>query len=166
MLQYWSLVIGRPLSSGVRGASSSGIRIQVRILVIVHVRCWGRRWRLIITDRPWTCWFTIAGPSIKSLLRWRLVIAERRGVLGIRAITVWQTRVIALGVCSREWLAVGVPLLLVIVRHTVLIGWVRVIVTVLWFLITTSTANSTAADIIPTRWVVVISVWLLVRVIS
>lgn len=133
----------------------------MRILVVVQVRSWSRRWRIIITDGPWTSWFTIARPSVKSLLRWGLVIAERRGVLGVRAVAVWQTGVIALGVGSREWLAVGVPLLLVIVRHTVLVGQVRVIVTVLWFWVTTSAA----ADIIPTGWVVVISVWL-VRVIS
>lgn len=132
----------------------------MRILVVVQFRPWSRWWRIIITDGPWTSWFTVARPSVKSLLRWGLVIAERRGVLGLRAVTVWQTGVIALGVGSRERLAVGVPLLLVIVRHTVLVGQVRVIVTVLWFWVTTS-----AADIIVTGWVVIISVWL-VRVIS
>lgn len=133
----------------------------MRVLVVVQVRPWCRRRRLVITDWGWTRRFAVARPSIESRLRWRLVVAEGRGVLGFRAVTVWQTWVVALGVGSRERLAVGVPLL-VVVRHTVLVGWVRVIVSILWFWVTTSAA---AADIIPTGQVVVISVWLL-RVIS
>lgn len=119
----------------------------------MQVRPWSRRWRIIIPDGPLTSGFTVARPAVKSLLRWGLVVAERRGVLGVGAVTVWQTGVVALGVGSRVRLAVGVPLLLVVVRHTVLVGQVRVIVTVLWFWVSTSTA-----DIILTGWVVVIPV--------
>ena len=161
LLRCWSLVIGRPLGSGLWWAGSWWECAQVRILVVMQIRHWSRRWRIIITDGPWTRRFSIARPSVESLLRWGLVVAERRCVLGIRAVTVWQTGIVALWVGSRVRLTVRVPLLLVEVRHTVLVGQVRVIVAVLWFWVTTSAA----ADIIPTGWVVVISVWL-VRVIS
>lgn len=132
----------------------------------MQVRPWSGRWRIIIPDRPLTGWFTVARPAVKSLLRWGLVVAERRVVLGVGAVTVRQTGVVALGVGSRVRLAVGVPLLLVVVRHTVLVGQVRVIVTVLWFWVSTSTA-----DIILTGRVVVIPVRLvgvipLLRVVS
>lgn len=149
------MVVGSSLASRVWGTGSGGVRSEVRILVIVQLRLWSRRRGFIITDGPRNSWFTVARPPIKSLLRWGLVIADRRGVLGVRAITIWQTGVIAMGVGSGVRLAVGVPLLLVIVKHTVLVGRVGVIVLILWFWVSTSTA-----DIIPTGWVVVISVWL------
>lgn len=132
----------------------------------MQVRPWSWRWRVVIPDGPLASWFTVARSAVKSLLRWGLVVAERRGVLGVGAVTVWQTGVVALGVGSGVRLAVGVPLLLVVVRHTVLVGQVRVIVTVLWFWVSTS-----AADIILSGWVVVIPVRLvgvipLLRVVS
>lgn len=79
----------------------------------------------------------------------------------VGALAVRRTGIVGLGVGSRERLVVGVPRLLVIVRHAVVIG---LIVTVLWFLV--ASADTTAADVIPTGWVVVISVRLLVRVIT
>lgn len=80
----------------------------------------------------------------------------------VGAVTVRWAGIVGLGIGSRERLVVGVPRLLVVVRHTVLIA---LIVTVLWFLVSTSTADTAAAHVIPTGRVVVISVWLLVRVI-
>ena len=163
LLRCWSLVVGRSLGGWVRGAGRRRVCTQVRILVIVQVRPWC--WRIIVTDRCRTRWFTVTGPSVKSLLRWGLVVAEGGGVVGVRAVPVWQTGIVALRIGSRERLVVGVPLLLVVVRHAVLEGGVRVIVVILWFSVTTSAADSTAADIIATGGVVVISVRLLVRVI-
>lgn len=79
----------------------------------------------------------------------------------VRAIAIRRGRIIAMGVGRRERLVVRVPLLLLILRHAVLEGRARIVVSVLWFRVTTFAT----ADVIPTGWKVVISVWLL-RVIS
>lgn len=63
-----------------------------------------------------------------------------------------------MGVGRRERLVVGIPLLLVVLRHAVLEARARIVVSVLWIRVTTSAA------VIPTGRMVVISVWL-VRVI-
>ena len=75
----------------------------------------------------------------------------------VRAIAIGSVGVIAMGVGGREGLVVGVPLLLVILRHAVLEGRARIVVSVLCFRVTTFAA----ADVIATGWVVVISVRLL-----
>lgn len=74
------------------------------------------------------------------------------------AIAIRGVGVIAMRVGRRERLVVGVPLLLVKLRHAVLEGRARIVVSVLWIRVTSS---ATAADVIPTGWVVVISVGLL-----
>lgn len=76
------------------------------------------------------------------------------------AIAIRGVGVIAMRVGRREWLVVGVPLLLVILRHAVLKGRARIVVSVLWIRVTSSSAAA-AADVIATGWVVVISVGLL-----
>lgn len=76
----------------------------------------------------------------------------------VRAVAVRGVGVIAVRVGGRQWLVVGVPLLLVILRHAVLEGRARIVVSVLWIRVTPS---ATAADVIATGRVVVISVGLL-----
>lgn len=75
----------------------------------------------------------------------------------VGAIAIRGVGVIAMGVGRRERLVVGVPLLLVILRHAVLEGRAGIVVSVLWIRVT----SSAAADVIPTGWMVVISVGLL-----
>lgn len=111
--------------------------------------------------RSLTYWFTVTRPPVESLLRRGLVVAQRGGVLCIRAVNVRQTDIISLGVGSRVGLAVRVPLLLIVVRHAVLVERDMIVAPILWFCVTAPTA----ADVIPTGWVVIISVRLLVRVI-
>lgn len=76
----------------------------------------------------------------------------------VRAIAIRGVGVIAMGVGGRERLVVGVPLLLVILRHAVLEGRAGIVVSVLWIRVPSSAA---AADVIATGRVVVISVGLL-----
>jgi hypothetical protein len=135
----------------------------MRLLVVARSQVVPRTWRrgLVVANGCRTCRFAIARPPIESLLRRGFVVALRRAVLAIRSVPIGQARVVTLGGRGRGRLVVGVPLLLVVVRHTVLVGQVRVIGAVLWFQVTTSAA----ADVIATGRVVIISVWLLVWVV-
>lgn len=141
-----ALIEGGPLrGGGLRGAGGRGgggqrVAVEMRVLVVVQVS--GRRGaggrRLVVAEGGGAGGLAVARPPVKRLRgrRRRLVVAQGGGVVGVAV-------------------AVLVPRLLVVLRHAVLVGRVRVIVAVLWFLV------AAAANVVMTGGVVVISVRLL-----